>query len=86
MLIPFLYQLAFLPARLDDAWDFTIQRELPEAQTADAEFAQEPARASAAPAAIAVAAGELRLSLLLVSKFVRVRKLLIFCDFGGCCH
>jgi hypothetical protein len=53
-----------LPARLDDAWDFAIQRELPEAQTADAELAQETARAAAAPAAVTVPAcklGSLRL-------------------------
>src|SRR5580692_2691128 len=76
----------FLPTGLHNAWNFTVQRQLPEAQAADSVFAQECPRTAAAPAAIAVPACELRLLLLLVRKLVRVRLLAGFCDLGGCCH
>src|ERR1019366_1795481 len=62
-----------LPARLDDARDFTIERQLPEAQSADSILSQERPGTAAAPAAISVPALELRL-------------LEVFCDLGGCCH
>src|ERR1017187_4327357 len=44
------------PARLRDAGDLPVQRQLAEAQPADAELAQKSARPSAAPAAVAVLA------------------------------
>src|SRR5262245_9916577 len=49
-----------LPTRLCHAGDLAVQRKLAEAQPADAELAQERARTSAAPAAVAVAAPQLR--------------------------
>ena len=51
-----------LPARLDDAWDLTLQRQSTEAQTADAELAQERTRAPAQLAAVVLAALELGLT------------------------
>src|ERR1017187_9943999 len=55
LVIPALQLFLWLsPARLRDAGDFPVQRQLAEAQTADAEFAQKSARPSAAPAAVAV--------------------------------
>src|ERR1022692_1401282 len=50
----------FLPARLRHARNLTVQRELAEAQTADAEFAQKSAWAPASPAAVAVPALKFR--------------------------
>src|SRR5258708_3593520 len=76
----------FLPARLDHAGHFTIQRQLPEAQPANSELAQERARTAAAPATVPVAALELRLLFLFVCKLVRIRSLAVFGDLGGCCH
>src|SRR5215472_6466556 len=70
-----------LPTGLHDAGNFTVQRELTEAEPAHAVLAQEAARAAAAPAAIPVAALELRRLLLL-----RRGQLNIFCDFRECCH
>src|SRR5579864_2723762 len=49
-----------LPTGLDHARNFAVERQLPEAQAAHAELAQERARASAAPAAVAVPDLELR--------------------------
>src|SRR5579863_3752032 len=46
----------FLPARLRHARNLTVQRELAEAQTADAEFAQKSARPSTSPAAVTMPA------------------------------
>src|SRR5580700_1106952 len=46
--------LSLSPARLGDAGDFPVQRQLAEAQPADAELAQKGARPAAAPAAVAV--------------------------------
>src|SRR5579863_2442677 len=58
----------FLPTGFHDPGNFPVQRQLPEAQPADSVLAQERPRAAAAPAAIAVAAREFRLLLLLVRK------------------
>src|SRR3954467_2031333 len=44
--------LHFLPARLRHAGNFTVQRELAEAQPANAELAQEGARPATTPAAV----------------------------------
>ena len=52
---------ALLPARLDDAGDFSLKRECTETQAADAELAQKPARPSTELAPIVLAAAELRL-------------------------
>src|SRR5262249_25993162 len=49
-----------LPARLRHTRDLAVQRELPEAQTANSELAQKRARAAAAPAAVAVTGRVLR--------------------------
>ena len=57
-----------------------------EAQTADSILAQERPGTPAAPAAIAVAACEFRLLLLVARKLVGGRLLAGFCDLGGCCH
>jgi hypothetical protein len=51
----------FLPARLDDAWDFSLERQRPEAQAANAKLAQKTSRPSAELAPIVLAAAELRL-------------------------
>src|SRR5580658_350995 len=64
-----------LPARFHHAGDFPVQRQLPEAQPADSVLAQERPGPAAAPAAIAVAAREFRLLLLIVRKLVRIRLL-----------
>ena len=69
----FSFRTCLLPARLDDAGDFTVQRQLTESQTANAVFTQERPRTATAPAPVAVAALEFWL-------------LFVFCDFGGCCH
>src|ERR1035438_7120252 len=62
LVIPALQLFLWLsPARLRDAGDFPVQRQLAEAQPADAELAQKRARPSAAPAAVAVLAVLLRL-------------------------
>src|ERR1700693_12820 len=53
--------LRLLPARLGHAWNLAIEGELAEAQAANAEFAQKPARASAAPAAVAMPDAQLGL-------------------------
>jgi hypothetical protein len=50
-----------LPARLHDAGDFSLERQRPETQAADAKLAQKPARASAELAPVVLAAAELRL-------------------------
>src|SRR4051794_23947512 len=50
-----------LPARLGHSGNLAIESELPETQAAQREFAQKAARPSAAPAAVPMAAGELRL-------------------------
>jgi hypothetical protein len=50
-----------LPARFDDAGNLALQRQRPEAQTADAELAQESPRTSAQLAPVVFAAAELRL-------------------------
>src|SRR6201995_830482 len=52
---------AGLPAGLDDAWDLALERQCTEAQTADAELAQERARTAAELAAVVLAGLELRL-------------------------
>src|SRR3954471_17470014 len=49
-----------LPARLDHARNLAIEGDLAEAQAANAELAQKRARPSAAPAAVAVPALQLR--------------------------
>src|SRR5690349_19544750 len=51
--------LRLLPTGLDDARDLAVQRELAEAQPADAELAQKTARPAAAPAAVAVTGRQL---------------------------
>src|ERR1022692_2564276 len=57
LVIPALQLFLWLsPARLRDAGDFPVQRQLAEAQPADAELAQKRARPSAEPAAVAVLA------------------------------
>jgi len=50
-----------LPARFNDARDFTAQRELPEAKTAHLKLAEVTTRPTANPAAIPVPNLELRL-------------------------
>ena len=50
-----------LPARLDDAGNFSLERQRAEAQTANAELAQETARPPAELAPVVLAAAELRL-------------------------
>jgi len=50
-----------LPAGLYDAWDLTLERQTAEAQTADAELAQECAGATTELAAVMLAAFELGL-------------------------
>jgi hypothetical protein len=52
---------ATLPARLDDAGNLSLERQCTEAQTANAELAQETARSPAELAPIVLAAAELRL-------------------------
>src|SRR5580700_325267 len=55
LVIPALQLFLWLsPARLRDAGDFPVQRQLAEAQPANAELAQKRARPAAAPAAVAV--------------------------------
>jgi hypothetical protein len=54
-----------LPGRFTDAWNHALQRQLAEANTTEAEPAQERARATAPTAAIVLADGELRLPLAL---------------------
>src|ERR1700674_204058 len=49
----------FLPTRLHYPWNFTLQRQAAEAQTAQAELAQKRARPSANAAAVAVLGGKL---------------------------
>src|ERR1700691_105152 len=57
LVIPALQLILWLsPARLCDAGNFPVQRQLAEAQPADAELAQKGARPSAAPATVAVLA------------------------------
>src|SRR5256885_6679115 len=70
-----------LPASLRHSWNLAVQRQLAEAQPANAELAQERARTSAAPAAVAVAALELRR--LRLPGFFQFD---IFRDFGGSGH
>src|SRR5579871_369240 len=62
-----------LPARLHNAWNFSLKGERAEAETADAELAQERARTTAELAAVVLARLELRL-------------LCIFDAFCGRCH
>jgi hypothetical protein len=50
-----------LPRRLRNPWNFALQRELAEAQAANAELAQKCARPSAQLAAVVLARGELGL-------------------------
>src|SRR5512138_288496 len=52
-----------LPARLDDAGDFALQRALAEAEAAHLELAQERARPAAQGAAVVLAHLELQLAL-----------------------
>jgi hypothetical protein len=52
----------FLPGRLRNPWNFPAQRELAEAQAANAELAQKGARTSAQLAAVMLARGKLGLS------------------------
>src|SRR6185312_8880488 len=75
-----------LPARLHHAGNLAVQRELTEAEPANPVLAEERARTSAAPAAVAMAAGHLRLSLLLVRQLVGGGDFFVFCDLGGCGH
>src|ERR1700712_3938210 len=70
-----------LPASLDDARDLAIEGEQPEAEAANAELAQKPARAPASPATIPVAALQFRRLRLLCDG-----QLDIFGDFCVCCH
>src|SRR5215469_10231142 len=56
-----------LPGRLRNPWNLPAQRQLPEAQTADAELPQISSRTSAQFAAVMLARGELRLSRVLNS-------------------
>src|SRR5580698_7895225 len=49
-----------LPARLDDAWNFSLEGERTEAETAYAELAKERARTTAELAAVVLARLELR--------------------------
>src|SRR4051794_2090974 len=70
-----------LPASLGHTRNLAIQRELAEAQPANAELAQERSRAPAAPAAVAVAALELRR--LRLPGFFQFD---VFRDFGGSGH
>src|SRR5580658_6983798 len=57
LVIPALQLFLWLsPARLRDAGDFPVQRQLAEAQPADAELAQKSARPAATPAAVAMLA------------------------------
>jgi hypothetical protein len=77
LVIPALQLFLWLsPARLHDAGNFAVQRQLPETQPADAELAQKSARPSAAPAAVAVTALQLWRFLQL-----RYRQLFVFRDF-----
>src|SRR6202035_4148893 len=75
-----------LPTCLHHTWHFAVERQLPEAQPADAILAQKRPGAPAAPAAIAQAAFELRLLFLLQSGLDRGSALTGFCDLCGCCH
>src|SRR5690348_1518937 len=52
--------ISLLPASLDHAGDLAVEGELAEAQAADAELAQEAARTSATPAAIAMPYSQFR--------------------------
>jgi hypothetical protein len=63
----------FLPARLDDAGDLSLERQRPETQAANAELAQKSTRTSAELAPVVLAAAELR--------FPRV-----FHSFCSSCH
>jgi hypothetical protein len=65
--------LSILPARLDDARNFSLERKSPEAETADAELPKERAGTSADLAAVMLTGFELRL-------------LCIFDAFCGGCH
>src|SRR6185312_16440205 len=71
--------LEFLPTGLGHARDLAVQRELAEAQAANAELAQKRPRAPAAPATVAVAALQLRRL-----RLARLLQLDIFGNFGGC--
>src|SRR5215469_7866030 len=51
--------LQFLPASLGHAWDLAVQSELAEAEATNTELAQEAARTTAAPTAVAVPGGQL---------------------------
>src|SRR5579862_2458341 len=70
-----------LPTGLNHARNLAIERELPEAQAADAELAQKGAGAPAAPAAVPVAA--LQLGRLRLLGFFQSE---VFGDFGGRSH
>src|SRR5436309_1704012 len=75
------FLMARLPTGLGHARNLAVERELAEAQAADAELAQERPRTPAAPAAIAMPALQLRRL-----RFPRLFEFDIFRDFGGCGH
>src|SRR5512140_3023492 len=76
-----LYPPADSPARLNDAGNFTGQRQLPETDAAQREFPHVAARASAPLAAVALAASQLgRLRGLCLGQFH------ILGDLGCGCH
>src|SRR5580700_4238436 len=83
LVIPALQLFLWLsPARLRDAGDLPVQRQLAEAQPANAELAQKRARPSAAPAPVAVLAVVQTRRLGAAGLF----QLQIFGSLGGSCH
>src|SRR5579871_2545108 len=72
---------SFLPASLGHAGDFSGQRQLPETDPAQFEFAEIPARPAAAEAAVAMPAGQLRRLLGLLHG-----ELFVTGDFSGSGH
>src|ERR1700733_6194657 len=74
-----------LPRRLRTPWNLPAQRQLPEAQAANAELAQERARPSAQLAAVMPARGKLRLRLFVVARLLkRLLDLRVFNPFCRC--
>src|SRR5579864_9122395 len=73
--------LRLLPARFDHARNLAIERELPEAQAANAEFPQKRPRTAAAPATVAVLAAQPGRLI-----FPGLLELQVLRDFGGCSH
>src|ERR1017187_968047 len=74
---------ASLPRRLRNPWNLPAQRELPEAESANAELAQERAWAAAQFAAIVPARRELGPRLLVIARFLK--RFLNLCVFDSFC-